>query len=673
MMMFLLILILMTAIIGVAVIIYFDKKKRTKAKKGMGQKKGLVPMSTYFKVYRTLDNFFLTRNGLRKVGSKLSALSVYTSQEIRVYSVRFYLIAHSCAITLVLAGAFIFKDLFSTLLVVTYALIMNTVLVDKQIDSIHFKLLKQLSKALSSVRQNYLRLGSIPDAIAEAEAGSLLQRSFEEIYLILTAVDGERRLEEFYASTPFRLLQTFAGVSYILNDAGDSKLSDGSSNFIQSMGMLADEVNLEIRRISLQKARFGLLEILPIAPLAAIGIIESFFSGIIPGTSIIYKGAIGYVSRTIIVLASIIGYTTIVKINSAVSVKKDDRNKIVLWFLSKKRFIQFVKNIQPKKAKKILFQNRKIKRALSMTNIDHLYGSKLFYSFLAFIFAAICSFFTVSLGKEFIYDNVAEISLIGGGDLSEEDIRIRREMDEKYLSYQREELVDIRGELSDEKALEFVNQYLSGLQEFDKQAQVQRLKRKYDAYYNAYFKWWMIILCFMVAGIAWYIPDVFLKGRAWLLKTESEEDVLQLQTIIAILMNTSCDTLDTLYWMERQSRVFKNVLLDAYHEYPSNPELALNRLKAKAVLAEFKRMIDKLILTIHQITLAEAFSDLVSERDHVMRIREITQNKTLKRKRAMVSPLAMTPLVLTAIAYILLPLAILGYKEFTEALTQVGY
>src|SRR5690606_9794941 len=108
------------------------------------------------------------------------------------------------------------------------------------------------------------------------------------------------------------------------------------------------------------------------------------------------------------------------------------------------------------------------------------------------------------------------------------------------------------------------------------------------------------------------LPELLLRGRAWLLKTESEEDVLQLQTMISILMNTSTDTLDTLYWLERQSRVHKNALLDAYHEYPSNPDLALNRLKAKAVLPGFRRLVDKLLLTIHQIKLSEAFSDLVT-------------------------------------------------------------
>lgn len=664
-MIFLIIAIMITAIFGITMVIVSDKKK-SRSRRGTGQKqKGLISLSTYFKLNKFLDDFFLTRGSYRKIRSKLTDLSVYTSQEIKIYSVRVYTIATLSSVALVVLGALIFRDLFSTLLVLLYAIIMNTVIVDKQVDSVHFKLLKQLSMALSSLRQNYLRLNSIPQSVAEAEAGSELHRALEEIHFILTDVDGKKRLDEFYAKTPFKLLCTLAGVCYILNNSGDTKLRDGSSNFLQAMGMMADEVNLEIRRISLQKARFGMLEYLPVAPLLAIGVIESFFASIIPGTSIIYSGSIGYISRIVILLSSIIGYTVIVKINSAVSVKKDDRNGLIMKLLRQEWFYKLTTDFMPKKQFKKARKQRLIKGALSLTDLRHMYASKILFSCMAFLVTIVCMFFAVNLGKQFVYSNVKEVSLVGGEKLTSEDIQIRKEMDKYYLS--------LPERPSDNQTREYVKSKLPKLPPFDQDAQVKRLKEKYNSYHNAYFKWWMIIIAFLVALAFSKVPELMLRGRAWLLKTESEEDVLQLQTIISILMNTSTDTLDTLYWLERQSRVHKNAILDAYHEYPSNPDLALNRLKAKAVLPGFKRLVDKLILTIHQITLAEAFSDLVTERDHVMRIREISQNTTLNKKRAMVSPLAMAPLVLTAILYILMPLGILGFKEFVAALSNVGY
>jgi hypothetical protein len=664
MMIFFLIGIILTSIVAITMIIMSDKKKSKTRRGALRKKQGLISITTYFKMSQFLEEFFLTRGAYRKIKFKVASLSVYSSQEIKIYSVRVYLISTGSSVGLVIAGAFIFRDLFTTLLVVLYAIIMNTILVSKQIDRVHFKLLKQLSNSLSSLRQNYLRLNSIPEAIAEAETGSELHRAFDDIYTILTDPDGKMKLNEFYATTPFRLLCTLAGVCYILNNAGDAKLSNGQSNFLQAMGMMADEVNLEIRRISLQKAKFGMLEYLPIAPLFAIGIIENFFTGIIPGTTVIYHGLIGYISRAVILLSSIIGYTIIVKVNSAVSVKKDDRIPLVLFFLRQSWFSRIIKDVVPKKQFKRLRKLRLIKSAQSMTDLKHLYASKILIACMAFALSLVCMFFAVNLGKQFIYSNVREVSLVGGEELKKEDIAIRREMDKTYLSMPRMP--------TDNQTKEYVKAKLPKLPPFDQDAQVKRLKEKYESYYNTYFRWWMVVIAFGISILSYRIPELMLRGRAWLLQTESEEDVLQLQTIISILMNTSTDTLETLYWLEKQSRVHKNAILDAYHEYPSNPDLALNRLKAKAVVPGFRRLVDKLLLTIHQITLGEAFSDLVTERDHVMRIREITQNSTLSKKRMFVSPLSMAPLVLTAILYILVPLGILGFKEFVTALSHIN-
>jgi len=289
---------------------------------------------------------------------------------------------------------------------------------------------------------------------------------------------------------------------------------------------------------------------------------------------------------------------------------------------------------------------------------------KIVYSVIALFTALIATLFIVNLSKDFIYTNVAELSLIGGESLTKEDIQIRQEMDKIYLS---------KAKLGQKQTTQFVEGYLPKLQEYDKQAQVRRLQLKYDKYYGTYFKWWMIVICNLISVLAWFGPELALRARKWFLRTESEEDVLQMQTIIAILMNTTCDTLDILFWMERQSRVHKNALLQAYHEYPSNPELALNRLKSKSNLIEFKTIVDKLILTIHQISIQDAFGDLITERDHILRIREITQVSAINKKRQVVSPLSMAPLIITALGYILLPIGILGFQEFTNAMSNMGF
>jgi hypothetical protein len=182
----------------------------------------------------------------------------------------------------------------------------------------------------------------------------------------------------------------------------------------------------------------------------------------------------------------------------------------------------------------------------------------------------------------------------------------------------------------------------------------------------------MLLIVYAGVLIAANLPRVMLMFRRWLLTTETEEDVLQMQTIIAILMNTPIDTLETLEWLARQSKIHKSALIDCYHEYPSDPEVALGRLKANSSSAEFARICDKLMLTIHQVALRDAFSDLVSERAHVLRIREITQEKILMRKRGIAGVLSMAPLAVLAVLHLLVPIGILGFRELSDAMANVS-
>lgn len=651
-------------VIAVGMIVYLDRTTPIEVKESrlwMSETKKRKKLNQF----NFLDNFFLTRGGIRKIFGRVSELSVYTGAEARIITLKFYLSSLRMMTILFLVSAFVFKDLFNVLLVMTFAVVMKTMMVDKQIDKEHYKLLNQLLETLSSVRQSYLRLGSIPDAISEASVKPYLQRAFDEVYLILTATDSEERLEALLEASPFRIVQTFAVVCHLINKTGDSKDKNGSSNFIQAIDMLESEVRLEVRRLHLMKKKFSMISYLPIAPLVAIKGVEVFFSGTIPGTTAIYNGPLGYFSKVAIVLIAMINYVIIIKLNSAIPVKRDDRSGFGSSMLDFKRWSNFIGKLTPKKVRKVARKEKALKGALSMLDMKTLYSIKVINASIAFLAAIFVLFFATNLGKEFIWGSVQEASLVAGEPLTIEEVAERQRMDEIYMN--------TFPQLDERETLKFVDQYLSDLPEFDRQAQARRLTVKYEEYYNTYFHWWYILIAYGFALIGWMSPELGLKGRAWILKTEATEDVLQLQTLIAILMNTNIDTLDTIYWMTKNSRVHRRLLMDCYHEYPGDPRLALERLKSKVSLPEFKRLVDKLVLTIHQITLAEAFSDLANEREHVLRMREVAQNAAIESKRAVASPLAQAPLYLLAVLFILVPMAILGVREFMSAMQNFSF
>ena len=81
-------------------------------------------------------------------------------------------------------------------------------------------------------------------------------------------------------------------------------------------------------------------------------------------------------------------------------------------------------------------------------------------------------------------------------------------------------------------------------------------------------------------------------------------------------------------------------------------------------------MMDKLCLTVTQITIAEAFSDVVSERSHMLRIRESVQLHTLEVKRVMVKPFAMAPMATLIACIFIAPICILAFSMYTDIMSS---
>lgn len=652
---------------SIAVIIFDTKKNKGKPKRNISQtakKPSMISKTSWLNFFRKVDNFFLTRGSLRKVHKQILQLSVFNSAEARIKSVQVWALITVVEVVSVLVAFIVFTDIVMMLLVLLFVIVIKDGLILKQVDKVHFKVLLELSLALSNLRQVYMRLNSVADAVAEVEVHPLLQRAFEDIHLILTSSKGDELLEEFYATTPFKLLSTLASVCYKLDSTGDALLSDGSSSFLMSINMINSEVQMEVRRLTQQKLLFGSLEYMPIAPIAAMPLIKSFFSSNIPGTVIIFNGFIGYVSQVVIVLLSIIGYMVISRMNSAIPIKKDDRSLLVMKLMKIELFEKIVKDVMPKSTKRVVNANKVLRSSLSSKNIKHMYAEKIVYFSVTLVFGLFVVFVSLALSKEFIYNNINESGLVGGKPLTVEQEAKRRLMDETYLA-----LPEI---LSREDTIKFIQTY-DRLSVMKADEQANRLEKKYRDYHNTYFKWWHLLIVIIATIIAWFAPNILLTYRRMLTKAEAEEDVLQMQTVISILMFANADTLETLDWMQRQSDIHKNLLIDAYHEYPSNPEIALQKLKAKVSVDEFRRTIDKLMLTIHQISLHEAFSDLIVERDHILRIKEMTQDKALHKKRALAKPLAMASLYAVIVLYFVLPIGYLGAMEFINNLGNMDF
>lgn len=651
---FVLAMFVMCVLVSYSILMHDSSNKKKTSKKDRARQDRL---------YNFLYENFLTRKTFRKLVEQLASLSIYDFFEVRELAVRYFTQTVGYSSLLVLVGIIVFRDVFTCLLCLLYAVVVYHTLITKKLDAAHFQILKEFSIALTSIRETYTRLGNIPDAIGECRKGHLLQKAIDRIYLILTATDSEERLEDFYRTVPFPMLQTLAGVCYILNDAGDEVDRHGVSAFENAITLLESECDLEVRKLTKQKLMYNMLEYLPILPLPAVGLVELFVSSNMPGTIVIFKSLLGYVIRVALVLVSLVAYWYITNATSASTIRRNDRSAFVDALRFWPPFERFLNTILPKKAHTRLMISQMLRGALSAKDIKYIYTAKVLTTVVAFV--ATLSGLTIftALAREATYNNV-QVASLGGSSVTVEDAEKWMELDAYILAQPKapreRDLQDV------------IPTYFPDISSTDLYDHAQRIVQKYNTYHSLKFHWWYVLVSYVAGLLGWYAPALMLDIRKRLVHAEEEEDVLQLQTMLAIIRYTKLDTMETLYWLAKQSRVYKTDLYFAYHEYPSDPELALNRLRDKSTVPEFQQICERLLSTISKVTIREAFADLESKRSQMLSIREMVQNAAIERKRRRCSPLSMAPLWLLIIGEFLVPIAILAYQQGSIILTQIG-
>lgn len=634
--------------------------------KGSKRQKEARKKKMYTAIYRFLmySNFSpFTAPFLRQIYTKLANLSIYRKDEIQVLSAQYFLVSVSVGAVLFGYSALIYSDVITVLICLMFAMLLINIIVDKRLDSMYLKVLKATAILLSGVRQEYMRTGSVVEAVTDVDVPILLKKPLSEIEQMLTGINGQLKLQEFTESTPFRTLQTFAVICYEINNQGDEVDAHGQSNFIQALTLLLNDVNSDIFKVTKRKQVFGIIEYLPFIPILAMKPAEQYFTGIMPGTALIYEGTLGYVMKTITILLAVIAYTVVSRVNTTIPYKEDDRSPYITTLLENRLFRGFIQNIKPVNRGRVKLEMT-LRHSLSKMSIEHFYAKKVIFSVVGFSVILIMLASATSLGRDFAINSTQSLSLIATDEMDGYTKDQILALDRKYL--------EDPERYNEVEATNLVKAHMSGLTDLQVQDQVKRLETKAKTIKGAYFKWWYIIVAYVGGVAGFFFPNMGLVMRKTLIQTEEEEDFIQLQTLVSILMNTNIDTLDLLEQLANNSRVHKDMFLYAYHCYVSNPELELERLQSKTSILEFKRFIAKMKLSISDLSLKEAYSDLLIEREYILKMRDMTIESSLASKRGMCGPLAMSPLGAMILTSFLVPIGYLGINEFMNAMTAMG-
>ena len=641
---------------------FFTARAKAKANKdyALKQKKKL---HNRFAIYY---NNLIIRSPFRRIVEMYASLSCYDSDTVKEHSVQLFERNVMIMIIMPIVAFVVMKDALITILTGFMGYVYYQSVVEKENDKIYVKLMEECSMTISSVREKYLETDNIPLAVLYADKSSYLEVPMNNIYRILTDTNGAERLEQFQHSYPIPIIKTFANTCYIVNENGAVKHENGGDSFSEDMTILRQECDSEIRRLTKQKIAFNSLQMLSLAGLIIMPAFEWYLLTQIPGTASLLKGFYGLCVHVGVLLLTMYSYHYISTSCRPSVVNQIDKVRFIDELGKKKWMRDFVSNIMPKKYKTQVKIQTMLNDSLSAKDLRYIYTAKPVFAVAGFIGAFIILLFgTISIRDSF-YNNYNSLSFIPQTISATQYNQIVR-MDNDFLALEQEEYDGY----DDEGLQKYVKSRITGITDSDASEQVKRLRTKYETYHSAVYKWWWWVVCYGVAVVCWFVPEISLGQRKKLVQYEATNDVSQLQTMMIVLSETKMDVYKAICWLEKQASVHKAAIRLCHYSYIADPMKALEVLERKSPINDFKRLLRKLKASVYTLSLKDAFSDMALDKSQSLTLTEMLRGEELEQRKNSAKLIAVAPAALALVGCFIGPVLILGISEMMDTLSSL--
>lgn len=638
----------------------------------------------YLNMYRifTTHPLFskIFRNYILRLTKRLSILSVYTKREIQIGAARYAYRLFCGTIICAVVSFLVFKDITSVALCVIGFYVYLQTSIERSVEATTLRVYRELKKATASIRIEYKKGNSdVLLAIENAEYGNRIAPIMEELHSVLTSATPEEALTEFYEMIPFKQIQTLAMICFNIKNSGDSLDKYNNSTFDEAMLLMNSDINQKIEQMNYEAMKFKKLE-----NMAAIGIILTIalrylMAYIMPAVALLYNSFVGFLIQNGVIFISIYYYYTIAHAHLQSIMSSDDRPDIVKALMEKRPIRKLIHTISPKGQKRRAL-TRNLELCFSKKTVDDLYCEKILYALAAFIVVAVIVFSSPRIERKFLlsytksFDMMADNSAYededGNAVITKEEIL---DMDNYYIAIRK------MGKWSDQKdedtvtqIQEFIRGYLPDLTTMQMQDQMDRLETKYQKLQNIQFHWYLLLLAYAAAVVAFIMPNRFLKKRKEIAKEEEEEEFLQLQIVTMILASMDLDAMEAVSHLALIADIHKDLLIRCDYGFASNPIAELELVQEKTQSENFKLFIGKLKECVEELSLKEAFADLASDREHICSERDSYIKEKINRKRAKMGLYALRPMNLAIYGMMVFPLLYTGLTGLMSSMSQIN-
>ncbi|MDE6627330.1 MAG: hypothetical protein K2K56_13285 [Lachnospiraceae bacterium] len=559
-------------------------------------------------------------------------------------------------------------DVFFLFAGIFIAFVISTSIINMMYESMENKLLRQFSDFLNDVIDYYNEMGIIEDALYSTFETLPFELSphIERIYDILISTDVLKEVGKYTDAAPNRFILLFAAICSSIKEKGDKTLETGQSLFLSNIMHLIDEVNVEVLKRQMNNFLFSGLVFVCLLPVFFIKPIEWWAKTYIPDMVPFYTGSAGTVVMALLIILMLVVYNLIINLKDGrVDETKDYTllNKISEFPIIRKFLTMEI--------------NRNYSKTLRISDDLKLVGDKISpNSFLLkriiWAIVILISFNSIVMlmnnrARENVFSNFAnafENSIVPNESYRE----IMVETGEEFTRA----CIYMTGTTEDKEIIvqniEANTNLTHSMAEDVATVVIERITQYKQIYYRAY----NILLSVLSAFIGFMIPYWLLLYQKSIMKMNMEDEVVQYQTLAIILMHVSGTTIDDiLEWMERFASCFKTTITECIINLEKGQDEAIQAMKDKETFPPFRKFVSCL-LNVDKVGIIAAFEKVEVDRKYYQQKRQQDNEIIMKRKASWGSLLAIVPLYLTVLGYLVVPLAYMAFSMTNIMSSSLG-
>ena len=654
-----------------------DKQaKHIKQLKEGAKNKGNKSDVRYQKLYLYYKKIPFLNRYVNKMRRRLEIINLEDEYTTRIQTAK--IITKGLAIIIPLTVIIIATSKNNPLLM-TILLFFEMILIESRmsgmVDKIDTKLLKQQIDFFAEVRHAYHEFNMVEEAIYEAAQNDELEvsRQAEKIYEILQSDDPESELEKYYDVAPNSFLKEFAGISYLTREFGDRKTETGSL-YLKNLNNITQEMQLEILKRDKIDYVFQSLSIIAALPVLCIEPLKNWAVNSFSFTSNFYEGKGGLITQIVLLVLSFLCYILIRKVKDNGSIKdayKDPNTtwqaklyknsvvkKVIDLFIPKQRTKEYRKNIQL------------LKDAASKQRMETLYINRIIICVVTFLVSLFLFGQIHKVAIRYVYEQpTTDYDLINATDADNKKAMELTLSDNTYLDKYKGKS-GITPEII-EKDLQYSKEYKNkNTTEITEAA--QRIFDKLTLVNSEYMQWFELLMAFLFAAVAYYVPMWLLIFQKKMRQLEMENEVMQFHTIIMMLMKIERVNVEMiLEWMERYSNIFREPISKCVNNYESGAWEALEELKNDISFKQMEQIIESLQAAVEKIPIVDAFDELDTERAYYQEKRKEANDRLISKKALIGKALGFAPMVCLFVGYLIVPMVVIGFSSMSSSFSSM--